>query len=244
MGADRDVHDEAKFFKEFNQYLFRLAHAAWDYPEPMMCLLQNQQLRLEIVDFLKREITSLNGLISYWGIVNSWRALSKAGSLWGWKDPRNSYTLPIWLDIFPNAKVIHIYRNGIDVAASLKRREFRRKNRLHNSLLSCRCMNLVGAFDLWVEYVSRCFSIMNSLPDDQTLQIQYESFLRAPEKNMHRIAVLLETEPQGTCIIQVQKRVRADKAYAFVSTPELRDFYEAKRHHPLMVELGYDELDV
>jgi hypothetical protein len=44
---------------------------------------------------------------------------------WGWKDPRNSITLPVWLKLFPDARVIHIVRNGVDVAESLYRRQQR-----------------------------------------------------------------------------------------------------------------------
>jgi hypothetical protein len=51
---------------------------------------------------------------------------------WGWKDPRNTFLLPIWLEIFPNAKIIHIYRNGLDIAKSLAVREQSRINRIHS----------------------------------------------------------------------------------------------------------------
>jgi hypothetical protein len=47
---------------------------------------------------------------------------------WGWKDPRNIFLLPLWLDIFPDAKIIHVFRNGVDVAYSLAQRE---KSRIH-----------------------------------------------------------------------------------------------------------------
>ena len=40
-------------------------------------------------------------------------------SLWGIKDPRLSILLPLYLKIFPEAKIIHIRRNPNDVAASL-----------------------------------------------------------------------------------------------------------------------------
>jgi hypothetical protein len=40
-------------------------------------------------------------------------------SLWGIKDPRLCILLPLYLRIFPDAKVIHIRRNPNDVAASL-----------------------------------------------------------------------------------------------------------------------------
>lgn len=37
---------------------------------------------------------------------------------WGWKDPKNSFTIDLWKEIFPNAKVLHIYRNPIDSISS------------------------------------------------------------------------------------------------------------------------------
>ncbi len=44
-------------------------------------------------------------------------------SMWGIKDPRLCVLLPLYLDIFPDAKVVHIRRNPDDVAASLCRRK-------------------------------------------------------------------------------------------------------------------------
>ena len=40
-------------------------------------------------------------------------------SRWGFKDPRTCVTLPLYLEIFPNAQLLHIIRNENDVAASL-----------------------------------------------------------------------------------------------------------------------------
>ncbi len=41
---------------------------------------------------------------------------------WGWKDPRNTFTLPMWLGLFPRARVIHIHRQQKDVVKSLQQR--------------------------------------------------------------------------------------------------------------------------
>ncbi|MBW1793701.1 MAG: sulfotransferase [Deltaproteobacteria bacterium] len=45
-----------------------------------------------------------------------------APPFWGWKDPRTTLTLPLWLKLFPKARIIHVIRNGIDSALSLWRR--------------------------------------------------------------------------------------------------------------------------
>ncbi len=44
-------------------------------------------------------------------------------AIWGWKDPRNSLTLPYWLQLFPNARLLHVRRNPEDIIRSLVRRE-------------------------------------------------------------------------------------------------------------------------
>ena len=43
--------------------------------------------------------------------------------LWGWKDPRNSLTLPFWQLMLPEMRYVVCMRNPLDVATSLERRD-------------------------------------------------------------------------------------------------------------------------
>jgi hypothetical protein len=43
--------------------------------------------------------------------------------IWGWKDPRNSFTLPFWKRILPDLKIIICVRNPLEVAQSLFERD-------------------------------------------------------------------------------------------------------------------------
>ena len=45
-----------------------------------------------------------------------------SASLWGWKDPRNSLTLPFWQDLLPKLKTLIIVRNPLEVAYSMRQR--------------------------------------------------------------------------------------------------------------------------
>src|SRR5215468_678400 len=42
--------------------------------------------------------------------------------VWGWKDPRNSLTLPFWKDLLPGMKILVMVRNPLEVAHSMKER--------------------------------------------------------------------------------------------------------------------------
>ncbi len=57
----------------------------------------------------------------YW-LVDYLRNGYDGKSPWGFKDPRLCVLLPLYLEIFPDAKVVHIKRNPQDVAASLSRK--------------------------------------------------------------------------------------------------------------------------
>ncbi|MDQ3468017.1 MAG: sulfotransferase, partial [Chloroflexota bacterium] len=41
---------------------------------------------------------------------------------WGWKDPRNSLTVPFWQTFFPEMRVVVVVRNPLEVALSLRKR--------------------------------------------------------------------------------------------------------------------------
>ena len=45
-----------------------------------------------------------------------------SASVWGWKDPRNSLTLPFWQQLLPGLKTLIIVRNPLEVAHSMGKR--------------------------------------------------------------------------------------------------------------------------
>ena len=45
-----------------------------------------------------------------------------SASVWGWKDPRNSLTLPFWHQLLPGLKTVVVVRNPLEVAHSMRER--------------------------------------------------------------------------------------------------------------------------
>lgn len=255
MGAEVNNHEESTFFMRLNQYFFHLSHGRWDQPEPMKYLIKMidhyPEFNTAIFLNLKKELLSANS-IQYWsssvkgaiGKLDFNLFISAINQPWGWKDPRNSYTLPIWLRLFPNAKIVHVYRNGVDVANSLVTREKRRPGKLQDSLFSCRCSKLDDAFGLWVEYVNTCLSAITDKASSQVYSIRYEDFLIQPAEHLAGLAKFLEISLGKEAISQAITDVQSGRAYAFFGNPELLSFYESLKHHPLMKSLSYDNLQI
>jgi hypothetical protein len=126
-GWELDANGEAIYFVLRNRAVLESQGARWDRPGPIDVLLDDDSLRRRMAGKLRRQL-SAPCVASYLGPGGylRHRSLERLDRAWGWKDPRNTLLLRLWLEIFPAARVVHVVRNGVDVALSLKRREQRR----------------------------------------------------------------------------------------------------------------------
>jgi hypothetical protein len=108
-------HHESRFFSIFVNDLLILGGLDNWAKFPGMSIDDVMAFRDTVGPFIKR-----HWIAEYlqWGYDGS--------SPWGIKDPRLCILLPLYLAIFPEARVVHIHRNPDDVAASLHERERRR----------------------------------------------------------------------------------------------------------------------
>jgi GT2 family glycosyltransferase len=93
--------------------------------------------------------------------------------VWGWKDPRNSLTLPFWRAIVPRLRTIIVVRNPLEVAYSLH----------HRNGLSFRL-----ALSLWGVYNQHALSA--TAPKNRIVS-HYDSFFDDPEAELLRILSFL-----------------------------------------------------
>jgi len=259
IGNDLEENSESKFFINHNNWLLLQSGGSWDNPKPIQWFYDNNEVVSLTEDYIRERMGGIP-VINYLGLRRfalGQKPLSGLNQAWGWKDPRTSFTLPFWLRIFPNARVIHIYRNGVPVAASLRSREarhlyraelkhktrkamgvYRLISKQNRFVSSIRCLSLEGGFALWEEYVSQAIAMVEKTAPN-SIDIKYEDFLDDPVDHLTKILGFCGIESTIEQIKSVASEVNPSRANAFESDDELANFYSTVRARPLMRQLGY-----
>jgi len=177
--------NEAMFFRHRNQLLLSLAHANWDNPDAFLRALDNPRWRRAFARVAACDLGTVYTL-NFLPPKALARFMPAPKQFWGFKDPRTTLTLPVWCDIFPDAKIINLVRDGNAVASSLCRRS---KTRLKDgSLMSLVSLDTSMGLSLWAEYVLTARRHCASLPQDRYLEIRYENLIREPEAELLSVA--------------------------------------------------------
>jgi hypothetical protein len=238
MGADRNVHDESDFFRELNKKIFRAAHADWDWPLATVPALEDEALCDNLAAHLAERCASRDAR-AYLGRRFGKADLTAQPGPWGWKDPRNTCTLPLWLRIFPDAQVVNVYRNGVDVAASLVARERKRAGRLENAIRSSRCLDPDRAFALWAEYVERSLDVTAELPPARVRDVRYERLVTKPYEAVRELLAFLEIGLDEAGVAALMRMIDPERAQAAHDDLQWQALRRAKASHTLMRRLDY-----
>lgn len=250
---------EAKYFYSVNSQILRSIHAYWDNPSPVRFLLSDRYRVERLVEDLEADLGSFRAA-NYLGWKNyiRFRSLGQFDTPWGWKDPQNVLTLPIWLRVFPKAKIVYIVRNGVAVANSLvvvqsgliskrtkrnqawvKRLGARSEERI-GVKGSSRCVTLEGSFSLWEEYVTQAEEALRSVNNERWV-IKYEEFLSDPAEHLRQLARFCGLElPASETLHDNLELVDVTKATSFLQTAALVRFYSEVRMSRWMAHYGYD----
>ncbi len=206
-GRDRDEYNEALCFQTLNERLFAEAGARWDRPEPLERKLAEPSFFHKGVDLIRAGADRLAG--DFLPLAGDFLPLAGSGfpRVWGWKDPRTTFTLPLWLRLFPRARVVHIRRHGVDVALSLYRRETSRPEGPLHPHWSPRCQTLDGCFSLWKEYLGRALSFSG----EAVHTLRYEDLLIDTRVETERICRHLGLDPASPASAAAPRILR-DKA--------------------------------
>ncbi|MGB5540159.1 MAG: sulfotransferase [Gammaproteobacteria bacterium] len=256
VGQEKEHNHEAVFFQMLNQWMFEQLGASWDNTYNMRFLNDELAGYFHVVI---NNVMSSSTATTYTGPDPQHRTLFTPGNaiLWGWKDPRNTFTASIWATLFPGAKLLHVCRNPLDVADSLRRREHEileyNKTILAQMLpeqldgamqfqQSPRLFHLEEGLALWEEYTTRALALETEF-GARALRIRYEDVLADPANELARIADFAGLAPATEQLATAASQVNPDRRCAFTRSAELLSAYRDYRHRDVMRMLGYDDLD-
>jgi glycosyltransferase involved in cell wall biosynthesis len=123
--------------------------------------------------------------------------------LWGWKDPRNSITLPFWKLLVPNLKVVVCLRNPLEVAQSLTRRG---------------ATSQVFGFNLWTVYYQRLLA--ETTPQNRVVT-HYESYFHDSQAELRRLLQALSVPASEELIEGACQSVLASARHNIKSTDDI-----------------------
>lgn len=245
QGWRKQGDHEAVFFLSLSDWLLEHCHAGWDNPEPIRHLLANEPVLALTRDYLDLCLRTPRAL-SFLGPRRflRHRAIDRLTEPWGWKDPRATWTLPVWRGLFPRMKLVHVLRHGVDVANSLRVRDadivagrsrrYRSRRWLYGwrpkrplFTTSVRCGSLDEGFELWEQYVQQARSLLADF-DGESMEIRYESFLQDPVRGLGALAKLCDLDVDEARIREVARGAEGARAFAHRRSPELLAFAEQR----------------
>jgi hypothetical protein len=260
LGNPLQKDHEAKYFYAVNSRILAGVHASWDNPAPARIFLHCDEAVEMTVRCLEADLSSYR-IVRYLGVKQYLRyfSLARYRRPWGWKDPANVFTLPVWIKVFPKAKIVYLVRNGVDVANSLLTREHRLVSRRRareprrfgvfsaRSTLeragfkgAARCLSLEGSFSLWEEYSAQAEETLSSILNERRV-IQFENFLAQPEGYLLDLAQFCGLNAEPKFIEEAAQRIDPMRSNAYASNPTLRNFHQKVSTSRWMVHYGYAE---
>jgi lipopolysaccharide biosynthesis protein len=162
LGPEADIYPPAgdntegfwenKNFVEINNQILAEFGGSWDLP-PAMETGWHKSDRLSDLE------ARAKGLIDQFNVYK----------VWGWKDPRNSFTLPFWQELIPELKVAICLRNPYEVAQSLSKRGY---------------TSNTFSYHLWQSYYQNLISI---LPAGSYIITHYDAYFIDPKAELLRL---------------------------------------------------------
>ena len=250
MGKDLQTDHESKFFIQLNKWIYQNAGADWARPKALEELIDYAPARKQVEEYLRIRIASSSS--KKFSGRNLKNGLFDMDSKWGWKDPRNGPSLPIWKDIWPEMKIIHVVRHGVGVAASLHSRSlknwtedegrFKKWTKMYKWRSSKspirkgqRAATLSHALEFWAEQMDVEKKVIQ--PYENVLEIRYEDLLTSPAVVLKDIWNYIGKETDEKLLREIETMVDYSRAFAYKQNEELSVF--AQENKSILEKFGY-----
>lgn len=259
MGHDLNENGNSELFEKLNSWMFLQAGATWDNPYNFAFI--DEGFSMKVAKSIKRHLKGRQLKPFLDEVRRRYSKVEKFDFDWGWSDPLNTFSLEIWKEIFSNPRIIHVYRNPMDVAASLKKQNelfkesmsegffnsIKRRNlerRLSNEKifsLSLRTYNLEESFKLWNEYVVRAMDVEQTT-GFKAYQLCYEDLVCNFKSETEKLFKFLGFSIPDGAFIEMQPKVEKEKCYTFLKDDTLNEFYQTIKNQSIMAELNYHDI--
>jgi len=138
---------------------------------------------------------------------------------WGWKDPRNSLTLPFWRRIVPDLRLVICLRNPLEVSHSL---------RVRGDLIR------IPLFQLWLTYYRE---LLSAIPPEQRVVTHYQSYFQDPAAELQRVANTIGLEVSPDVVNRACAYISGDLRHHRIKPSELAAMNVPNEVRALYLEL-------
>ena len=251
IGNKLDSNHESIFFQRINIWMMSLLGSSWDNPKSFNEI--DSQIKNDIVKQLDNLLNSrTNSLYFGWTSFLRKGSFNEISSAWGWKDPRNTFTIPLWEEVFPALKVIYIIRHPLDVASSLyirQQKEIQRDiNRektyssIAKAILSINHTNynsslLINNYDDCFKIIERYYDEILKQSQPNSITVKFEDILSEPKKEIKNILNFCEIKLSEEQLLKIINSIDDTRMYAYRKNNALLEYTD--KYKNLISKMGY-----
>jgi hypothetical protein len=250
MGSYLSRDAEAVHFQKINRRIYDSVGSNWSEIDSLIKAMGSEGFIREQANQAgetlfpeARFFTRNPGISDYFG-PKLWNSICQGETVyWGWKDPRTTITFPIWLQVFPRARFLHVLRNGIDVAISTHRRSHKQRQKIWKRVIRLDyrpiTLDFEYCYQLWEKYVSFVLKHKMIIPPDHFLEVCYEDLLTNPEKTLREIFDFIEYPTQDDLLNAACEQIDQGRLDNRDYAKPYQDRIPSLASRPLMNHLGY-----
>jgi sulfotransferase family protein len=235
IGQRLDSHDEPREMQRLHENYLRELGAAWHNPAPFLDSVRIPAGKRSCVKYLERQVNQNLAVFGYDHSLTGWwlKRRLRSGIAWGWKEPRTTLFATCWLELFPEARFVHVVRNPLAVAASIQKREL--EFQAKGDAPSGRAHDFEYCVELAMIYVEAAEALADHARHYR--RVKFEDLQANPANELRGLATFCEIQFTDRQLQRAAATIRPTKADKLQKVNEKQALL-AK--YPLATTLGYN----
>lgn len=246
LAEHSDYHAESFLFMDIHEAYLREHGAAWFNPRPFLDFIAKPEGHGDCTRYCLHHSHGRFGVgpLRFQGLARRFAPaqpldLLQGKLIWGWKDPRTTLFIRSWLEVFPDARVLHIVRHPLDCAISLQKRDLKWQaegNPLATGVLG----DLETAFQVVRDYVAAGVA---SAGHPGYREIRFEDLQASPRTVLEDLAQFSGLRPGPALLDEVAGSIEAERQARWKELP-LDEVNRLMAQYPFAARFGYEAATV